>query len=40
MSSKEVTFDTDRLNEFIRESAALIPVIHNNLLEIDVQALI
>ena len=39
MSSKEVIFDTDKLNEFIRESAAQIPVIHKNMLDIDVKEL-
>ena len=36
----EGMFDMDKLNEFIRGAAALVPTLHKNILDIDVEKLI
>jgi len=35
----EGLYDTDKLNEFIREAASLVPTLHKKILDIDVDEL-
>ena len=39
VDGSEALYDTDKLNEFIREAAALVPTLHKSMLDIDVDDL-